>query len=175
MTVANTEPVFYRRFSGFTEKHLPEGWWWGRVEVTGDASGGQANLSLAFAPVSAAKSSRIFNLEQMSFRTDDVGAGTIQFQGSNFVGPGGNTLLHVWGDALVNGQTQSFLSGASQSALPIFLGSANLQTLQAAYTAVMGNSNLDVFVFEAQGYWWGPRSILVPGGPQRPPFPMYGA
>jgi len=174
MSVANTEAVFYRRFAGYPQPELPEGWWWGVVIVVGDASGGTANLSLALAPISGALNSRIFNLEQISISMGSSTPVDVRLQGSNLVGPGGATLTHDVALELLSAGSASVVRGSDLDMLPLFLGSANDRAQQAAISAVLNNVDGVTFAFEAEGYWWGPRSILADGGPQRPQRSIYG-
>lgn len=174
MTVANTEPIFFRRFNGHVDPALPEGWWFGSVSVTGDGTGGIASLSLALAPVSDALNSRIFSLEQLSVSSTATAGANVRFQGTNLVGPGPVNLDMFFGAAMVVSDA-SVISAEALNALPLFLGSAADRAQQASYSAVLPNSDMVVFDFEAQGYWWGPRSVLVDGGPQRPLRSVYGA
>lgn len=174
MTVANTNAVFYRRFNGYPSPALPEGWWWGRVRVTGDATGGTANMSLALAPIADALNSRMFSLEHMAVYSTEAADRGVRIQGTNLVGPGDLTLGHVIGGVLRASGNANALAGRDYAMLPVFLGSAALQSQQAAISAVLGNVDTIVYDFEAEGYWWGPRSILASGGPQRPVGSVYG-
>jgi len=173
VSVLNSLPAEYRRFNGYTDPRYPEGFWFGRVAVTGDATGGVAALTIQFNTDLTRVSSRIFSLEQLSVFSDETNNRNLSLSVGELGGPTGVQLRGFYQMLMV-----TFVNGNAlfeTPFLPLFLGAQNRVGL-ASFVAVTG-ANVDTVVmdFEAQGYWWGPRSILAEGGPQRPPTGLYRA
>ena len=174
MTVADARPVRFQPFNGFLNPSFPEGYWKGAAEVTGDASGGNAVLSVTFNQVETSRSGRMFNVEQLDVWSTSVGATVF-----------GHTQVANLGDLLGGSATalRSFLMRVTPNAhaldyltgllVPQVLGAEEDSAQVSTYSIVLPNENLIVFSMEAQGYWWGPRSRTADGGPQKPPFGLF--
>jgi len=179
MSVVEQIDVRYRRFSGYLDPRYPEGHWFARASVTGDGSGGFATLSLVFAGATlATRNSRIYSLEQMSVSSTETTERVNLFTAANM----GTTQFAQNNEMAVRSLDLAFNTPVAQaveigqlSFLPLFLGSQRFVGTTTSIDMLMTNVNAIVYNFEAQGYWWGPRSVLVDGGPQRPPSGLYRA
>ena len=58
--------------------------------------------------------------------------------------------------------------------LPIWLGVVGRQEGDSVITFQFDNVNLRLYQIVIQGYMWGPRSVLAPGGPRRPVGGLFG-
>ncbi len=174
MSVLAAQPVEFQRFSGWSDPRYPEGYWWGSVTGTGDGTGGSNNLAINFTQPAGSRSSKMFDLEQLAIHSGDTTALVGRLELANSEGPsnaGLRGILAVELQAFVDG---SGLSGRDLTFLPLFLGSERSAALAFSLAFVIVNVDTEVVTLEAQGYWWGARSVLVPGGPQRPPTGLYG-
>jgi len=177
MSVIGAIPVEYQRFSGYRDFRYPEGFWFASVSAVGDASGGTVNLQLTFAAAINVRNSRLYSVEQLSTDSSLTVAAVPRLQSTNMAGPSTGTLAHryVLNCPLSEVTNAPATDPASLLMLPLFLGAQRGLNLAAHLNLTYANVNTILFVFEAQGYWWGPRSILVDGGPQRPPSGLYRA
>lgn len=178
MAISADSQVAFRRFSGFLDPRFPEGYWLGSVTLSGDASGGQATANLIFSEATQpALDSRMYSLEQLSFFRDnnsDIDAG-IFTDNLGLDGPAALTNNYHIEGATAGTLARSPVRTATLPPFPIWLGSMRVTGVQTRLALAMLNVNGTDLRFEAQGYWWGPRSILVDGGPQRPPTGLYKA
>lgn len=178
MSVTGEASVQYRRFQGYLDPRLPEGSWFGSTSVVGDASGGEALTRLIFQLASqGSRSSRMFNIERISTDSTLTVAETSRIQTTNMEGPTSGTLANRFSLLMPLPQSAAgpAIDARSLLFLPLFLGTPRAQGLQADVNIIFQNVTTILYVFEAQGYWWGARSVLADGGPQRPPNGIYGA
>ena len=178
MSIGVAQTIQTQRFQGHDDPRLPIGRWWGATQVTGDASGGiaflQLNFSDAFVQV---LNSNLYNLEGFIYSSQLEANAVGHITGANWrFPPGFVTVDHAYALPILDvGQpTLNVVSAEAYSFLPVFLGSqAQAGTAQ---TLVFVVTNTDLFInrFKAEGYIWGPRSVLADGGPQRPPGSIYG-
>lgn len=177
MTVLGELSVTYRRYSGYAAPALPEGYWLGVVTVVGDASGGALVLTHLFSLGSPKLNSRIFSLDQYSiFSLNEAANRGVAISTLNMGIDGPSAIINRWDLTLdANGaSTTSSPDTNAQNVLPMFLGAMRFPSIQLRLTATMANPGAGVtYQFEAQGYWWGPRAVLVDGGPQRPATGLY--
>jgi len=171
--------VRYQRFSGYADPRYPEGYWFGVRDGIGDGSAGTLQLQLVFTPATQlGRNTRIYSVEQVSYRTSAGVATTVELLTENM----GRAILGVDDDHRIailvvpSGiGVDSAVRGDQLGFLPLFLGSQRNVGTASTYTSSNGNTTGITETFSAQGYWWGPRSVLVDGGPQRPPSGLYPA
>lgn len=178
MAVVQSDIVAYRRFSGYLDPRWPLGYWVGSSTGSGDASGGNITIELVFALASQASlSSIMFSLERVGLASSDAASREFRLSVQNMGQDGQAALLYETALATITGAvTRSPLDARRTASLPWFLGSQRIQGIQAEVQVDAGNPGVGVdFRFEAQGYYWGARSVLVDGGPQRPPTGLYPA
>lgn len=166
-----------RNYSGWLNPRYPIGYWQGSIELAGDATGGILSLDLVFQSALAARlDSQIYSVERLSFRTSDGVARGIKLTALNMGGPSNLGFAHEYtiATAVQDGVAQSAVLAREMSILPWFLGSQRTAGITASLSIVTDNVNSIAFKLEAEGYRWSSRSILVDGGPQRPPTGPYG-
>ncbi len=176
MAVEGLATVFYRRFNGWADPRYPQGHWFATLTVQGDASGGNLLGRLLFSlATETALNTRMYSLEQFNLAsnssTTEAGRLTVENLDGRILGQPmvQQTLLQV--TAEITGAT---MSPADLRGLQgLFLGSQRLPATQSALTFVMDNINNRDWVVQAGGYWWGQRSVLADGGPQRPPRGLF--
>lgn len=170
---------------GYDDPSLPEGVWWGTVLVAGDASGGSQTATIQFKQEGQAISGDIFSLEELNafagvssellatLRTTNMAP----FPGAAF--PNRFYSMVLKDMAASNGSTA--LRGGrggdeGMMKLPTMLGAASGGAGAVAAVGVeIGNQGVGVgLAITAMGYRWGPRSVLAPGGPQRPARSVFG-
>lgn len=136
-------------------------------------------LNLIFSEATPAVNSRIFSLEQLALLSvgDTTGRNWTMFTDNlGLDGPAALTnrtnLETVANTVAVN----VALDAKALVFLPLFLGSMRVPLIQTrlGVTSLNPGAGID-YRFEAQGYWWGSRSVLADGGPQRPPTGLYKA
>jgi hypothetical protein len=176
MSVTSTTDIQYRRFSGHLDPRLPEGQWYASARVNADASGGEATCSLRFSRAGEPLSSKLYTLEALSLFSNDGNTRTIELRMSNMSGPTNEVLEHrytVVADTTTN-PARNAVRAREVTFLPIFLGAQRTTASQCLLSAIQTNTNGVEYFFQAAGYWWGARSVLADGGPQRPPGSIYG-
>jgi len=177
MSVIIDTNYFRRPFRGFDDPSLPEGYWVASSSVTGDGSGGIREVRVKLQEVDQPLSGNMFSLEQLVLTEDEEdGAGPFIVRTTNMDTMGGLAGQYssvgalaagaaaVVGRAIVN--TSAIGTRATWIGAPF---AAGLATLGFAVDNITGN----LYGVFAQGYIWGPRSILAPGGPQRPAQGLY--
>jgi len=167
-----------RPFNGWDDPSLPLGYWVANTFLTGTASGGEQTISVIFSASATPLNSNFYSLEQLTLQYVTTTARPISVRT-------GNMDMGSLGGAVDMGVIVQLVAGTTHGGIAmmsprdaeyfkgIWLGSPRLSTADAKLTAQADNTNGAPFVFAAQGYYWGPRSILTPGGPQRPVRGMY--
>lgn len=175
MAVVFSETVAYRRFNGYSDPRMPEGMWFAVGGGAGDATGGLFSIQLIFSLTTQPQlSSRLFSLEQFYIDKTDATIVDWRLRTENMDGPPNFAMRNTFRIRTTNaGTISSNLDPVSTTMLPLFLGSQRIAGI-LAHLAISGtNVNLAVREFGAQGYWWGPRSVLADGGPSRPASGLY--
>jgi len=180
VSIAGTIAVAYRRFSGYLDPRYPEGQWLGSVTVSGDASGGNLIASIIFAEATDGNlNSRFFTLEELGLSISGTdSADTAQVATDNLGRDGPAAFQHRMFYGLQSDGSAGVIQVAPRDLglFPIVLGAMRVPLVQTRIFARVNNPGVgDDVRFEAAGYYWGSRSILVDGGPQRPPAGLYRA
>jgi len=168
-----------RRYSGWNDPRYPIGYWQGALSLTGNASGGILGIDLLFQQANGAAflNSQMFSVERFSIETDDEANRDMQVKAINMGGPANKGFVHAYTvlvDA-VAGAGRASVRAESLALCPWFVGSQRTPGVSASISLLVDNANGILFEFEAEGYRWSPRSVLVDGGPQRPPTGLYRA
>lgn len=178
MSVTERSFIRRRRYVGYSDPRYPIGFWWGGGESTGDGSGNFLRHALDFAGVGV-RDAQLYSLEQIDqLRSSSTSGGDFEILTDGFDdldGAGRDWDMVV--QAIQPGSS-AVLLGVTRDLDALrgyFLGNPSTGSPPANLSAAMTNVNLATLRFKAQGYIWDPRSILVDGGPQRPPTGLYRA
>jgi hypothetical protein len=173
VTIQAFQAVLLRKFSGWLDHRYPEGMWYVRGEVTGDASGGDRQIFCAFQfAAEAPLSGRMFSLEQAFVNDANSVDKVVRLRTSNMDDFQGSTMTNNMPVSLLATEGGSACwSGADF--MPIWLGSAAAAATDVLLTLDADNVDTAAIRLMAQGYYWSPRSVLIDGGPQRPPRGMF--
>jgi len=168
-----------RRYSGWTDPRYPIGYWQGAGVVQGNLSGGSASVDLLFQQANggAFRNTQLYSVERIMGHAAENATRTVRLSATNMGGPSNLGFINRYTLRIVdhNGITGAALEGNQFTLLPWFLGSQRTAGVTAAISMAFLNQDGILFTFEAEGYLWSPRSILVDGGPQRPPTGLYRA
>jgi len=177
MSVIAQIVVESRRYSGWIDPRYPIGYWQAALNVTGDATGGLLGIDLVFqGPVPPALNSQMYSVERLDATTADGVSRAVSIEAVNMAGPANQGFLQRYAFNLdrSTGLGRASLRADQLDLLPWFLGSQRTPGITASLSLVAENIDTIVYTFEAEGYRWGARSVLVDGGPQRPPTGPYG-
>lgn len=173
MSIITQLPVQRRFFAGYDNPSLPIGTWRGLQTVTGDGSGGFAEVDLILNLAAAPRDANFYSLEHFFWTTNDIaGNRGILLSLLNLETALANRRFSLFATIVVDTTIQA-LDPRSYGILPIFMGSQVSSGVTVAVAAAVDNINSAVTFFGAEGYIWGPRSINAPGGPSRPLQGLY--
>jgi len=175
VSVFATGRVDIRPWSGYTNRAFPIASWIAQGIVTGDATGGSTFITLIFElSETDFRTSQMYNLEQLSIHIGNASGnftGSMTTRAMDRLAPARDAAEQKWGFLIApSGTTEAAVELHALAALPIWLGAPN-EDFSVDSGLRFSTPNVDGNVVEvtAQGYVWGPRSILAEGGPQRPP------
>lgn len=181
MGVLTVFRVDNRPYSGYNDPSLPISGWIAQGGAVGDASGGNLIMDFNFmGGETAPRTSELYNLEQISIDTASAVTETLIMETRNMdnLSPARAASPQKWSWIVTVALSISTLSqgGVPKGALPIWLGAPNQDapSNEAGFRFTWANTDLRLYAITLQGWRWGPRSILAPGGPQRPPFGYFG-
>ncbi len=176
MAIVGQVVVESRRYSGWTDPRYPIGYWQASLTLVGDASGGLFSIDLLFQPAFPAfLNSQMYSVERFGISSNEDADRVVRLAAINMNGPANQPAGHAYAISLLTSSSVAS-GGATGSALnlvPWFLGSQRQAGTSASLSLITLNSDLISFTLDAEGYRWSPRSVLVDGGPQRPPTGLY--
>jgi len=178
MSVLDSIVVESRRYSGWIDPRYPIGYWQAALTVTGDATGGLIGIDLVFQGAQAPElNSQMYSVERVAASKDSGTVRAYTLSAINMAGPANEGFVHQYIVTMQirTGAGRAALPGDQITFLPWFLGSQRTPAITASLSLVGQNDNTVAITFEAEGYRWSPRSVLVDGGPQRPPTGLYRA
>ena len=166
-----------RRYSGWMDPRYPIGYWMGRLEVTGNASGGELGIDLLFQTAfPAVRNSQLYSVERFAVTSTEATDRIARIDVVNMGGPGNAGFRHRYA-VLIRSIGNVPNAGAGipeqQALCPWFLGSQGIGGTSASLSFLTTNLDGETFSLEAEGYRWSSRSVLIDGGPQRPPTGPY--
>ena len=172
MTVSGQFRVDTRPYSGYTETGLPIGSYIAQAGIAGDASGGSVIINFLFQPSEEQRVSESYNLEQLAIDISDGSSISLLIATQNMdnLAPERNASPQKWALDGAPHQSDAAMPLASLAGLPLWLGSPArvAPSSEAGLRLTFLNVDLRLYAVTIQGYIWGPRSVLAPGGPQRP-------
>jgi len=176
MSVIGQIVVESRRYSGWVDPRYPIGYWQAALTVTGDATGGSVGVDLVFqGAVPAFLNSQMYSVERLSVLLGADTSRNLRISAINMGGPDNQGFIHQYTVLILNQDSVvgSAIRGDQLTFLPWFLGSQRARGITTSLSLVSANVDTVAVTFEAEGYRWSPRSVLVDGGPQRPPTGLY--
>ncbi len=176
MSIVGQIVVESRRYSGWTDPRYPIGFWQAALAVTGDVSGGLLGIDLVFQLATAARlNSQMYSVERFTITSTDNTDRHIQLTAPNMGGPANKGFTHEYAITMnaMDTPADGAMDPTSLNLVPWFLGSQRIPGVTASLTLVTDNLDGITFELEAEGYRWSARSVLVNGGPQRPPTGLY--
>jgi len=165
-----------RRYSGWLDHRYPIGYWQAALSLTGNASGGVLGIDLVFqGAVPAFLNSQIYSVERFAIRSNDVADRDMTVVAVNMGGPANQGFNHEYNVPVLftTDAGRASMAASAMALVPWFLGSQRTPGITASLSLVADNIDPVIVTFEAEGYRWSPRSVLVDGGPQRPPTGPY--
>lgn len=180
MSVLARFRVDVRPYSGYNDPALPISGWIAQGGAVGDASGGNLTMDFNFMDgEEIPRISELFNLEQIAIDTTGGSEGLfMETRNMDNLSPAraGSPQKWAWIVSVVLGNAALRNDATPKGPLPIWLGAPNQDapSSEAGLRFTWANTNLRLYAITIQGYRWGPRSVLAPGGPQRPPFGYFG-
>ena len=173
MSVFGTFRVDTRPYTGYAEPGLPIGAWITQSGLAGDASGGIARMTFLFELEGGVRISELYNIEQISIDTSTaVGRDCILATlNMDALSPGRQASPQQWHmQTELNSGVGSAAPLVDQAGLPLWLGAPAVDTPAGdkGFTLTLPNIDGVLYAATVQGYFWGPRSVIAPGGPRRP-------
>jgi len=167
-----------RPYSGYDDPSLPIGAWIASGAATGNATGGSLFMLFLCQIAETTRVTELFNLEQVAIHADVAATipAVLRTEQMDVLNPNVRaTEVQEWLLLLTSaGSADSALQFIGGNQLPIWLGAPTDGDVDAGIQLEFPNVDLRVHHATIQGYMWGPRSIIAPGGPQRPPNGLYG-
>ncbi len=174
MSVSGNFRVDTRPYSGYVDPALPIGSYIAQAGIAGDATAGVVLINFLFQLSANRRITESYNLEQVSIDTDANSAnrGSMATLNMDSLSPDRQASPQKWTFLTsIDGVSDSSLLLTDRGVLPLWLGSPALPagSSAAGLRFTFLNVDLRLYAVTIQGYIWGPRSVLAPGGPQRPP------
>ncbi len=160
---------------GFDDPSLPAAGWIGQQNGVGDGSGGNIGIRFFFQLSAEPLSARIYNVEQIHIAQLSNAVVQAQIEVVNMGHRTQDRPLDDYRYALVLNPGAS--AGGSDPAIlkhPLFLGAPNAAGQDCRISVEVPNAVGQELEVTLWGYWWEPRSILAPGGVQRPATSPWG-
>ena len=178
MAVSTELMISQLGFNGFMDPSFPVGFWEFEATLTGDGTAGQNNIRAIFTETGAALNEQLYNIEQILTRrsTAVVEQGTMDIQGwgTNRAVGGGVSRALVMEFPAPAGYVAITSHDHGKLNVPIWLGGQRKAGTQSYVELVTTNTSGVSQKIHMVGYIWHARSVLSPGGPQRPPGSLFG-
>lgn len=162
---------------GHDDPRLPVGVWFASGTVVGDASGGTMQVRFVFSAEGEPVSGDLFNVEQMSCLVSSNTGRDGFFIAQGLSPSPANVFDRRWSLKIDPMGSLSGNGGLRDGypRFPIFLGTkrGGADTFAALSVGLNNLTATDSLSVSVMGYRWGTRSILAPGGPQRPPAGLW--
>lgn len=179
MVVVGEFRVDVRPYSGYEDPSLPIGAWVAQGGIAGDASGGDLFMIFSFARDDDAQVTELYNLEQVAIDTTKATGSeaalmdVLNMDQLAFNRPLTDARYAILLADTISGFGVALLEGGF-APLPIWLGAPSRVEGDKGLRFQFDNVDLQLYSIIIQGYIWGPRSVLAPGGPRRPVGGLFG-
>ena len=178
MSVTKTGRIRFLPFRTPPSPSQPAGIWTSQITTLGDASGGTifsvTEVNLLTEPFSAL----MLTIESLMITdTSNVAAGYLmEATGFEEHDPVGNrNVIYQFPTTASAPTNATALQQADTLRRPIFLGRCDRTSGQdSSIRFLTGNLDGVSFRVDMFGYYWTPDAMNAPGGPQRPPGPLFG-
>jgi len=171
VSIYGTATLSYRPWRGFDEPQLPTQWWVIYGTVLGDSSGGSRIIDAYFGYAAQALNSRSYSLETWNaIDTENVARG-VQVNFISFDGVGG--FAHSPNLDFPMVVSDGIARTDRKINIPVWIGQPATTVANAQLRVTVPNTNGATFSYVAGGYVWSPRSMMAPGGFQRPMQGIY--
>jgi len=162
-----------RPYSGYEDPGLPVASWITQGGIAGDASGGTMSMNFLFELEGGVRISELFNVERMALDTINNSARVFMLTTLNMdnLAPTRQASPQKWQFSTIPASPLgSALPPEAMSGFPLWLGApANISPAgDKGLRLQASNVNGELYAVTFQGYMWGPRAVLAPGGPRRP-------
>lgn len=179
MAVSGNFRVDTRPYSGYAEPSLPQAAWIAQAGIAGDASAGLLIINFLFQLSANRRVTESYNLEQISIDISDATDEDFLMSTLNMdsLSPARPASPQKWIWELgTDGESDAALKADKMNGLPLWLGAPTIPagSSSAGLRFTTDNVNGRLYAITVQGYIWGPRSVLAPGGPQRPVNGFFG-
>ncbi len=173
MSVIGVADITYEPWGGFDDPRLPTRVWRGKIQTTGDASGGLLSQFLRFNLAGNERLDNYFSLEELFVSTNGSLEGP-RFETRNFGAfkVGVRDVAY----ALNFAATDTGEAGADPQIRiwPLFMGQQVFTGTVLEIVTLRDNVTTVIHDMWAGGYVWGPRSASAKnGGLQRPPSGLF--
>jgi len=177
MSVTATFDISYRLFSGYPDDPgLPLGTWLGQGNVIGDGSGGTSTVLMAASRGTAALTRLFLSIEELMVSSTNNANKDGELRTVNMERIAEGELVRRWAATMVTGPSAAMLHlTARQGILKAFIGAPGAVGAPAGVSSILENASGTTHAIIIGGYFWGPRSINVDGGPSRPQQGLYPA
>lgn len=178
MSVSVDFRVDIRPYTAYEDPSFPIAAWIAQGGLAGDASGGTVFMFFRFQLDEDAQISELFNLEQISFDVTSATNRDFLLETVNMDTLSQNRRASPQRWQFITEGITTLAEGATEllkgSILPVWLGTPNREEGDAGLRILSANIDLMLYAATLQGYMWGPRAILAPGGPRRPVGGLFG-
>jgi len=180
VTVTGDFRVEIRPYTAYGDPSLPIALYIAEGGLVGDVSAGDVFMDFIFKFADEAHSGQLYNLEQLASDSDHTVSQEALMSTINMdrLAPTRDASAQRWRLQLVdvNGLLNpvNALGSVSGGLLPLWLGAPSPTEGKSALRMQFPNEDGVAYFAQIQGYIWGPRSVLAPGGPQRPVSALFG-
>ena len=178
MSVVADFRVDIRPYSAYDDPGLPVASWIAEAGSVGDASGGIVRQDYLFHRDDGNQVSELFSIEQMAVDTTRVATVDVILATESMDSLAANrpATNQKWTFQCINvgvlgGNVADF---EGNNLLPLWLGAPNRVEGDSGISFTFINVDLILYFTSVQGYMWGPRAMMAPGGPRRPVGGLYG-
>jgi len=162
-----------RPYTGYVDPAFPIGAWIGSGRLLGNATGGVAQMNFLAQQSEAQRVTELYNIEQVAVSVDHNSTilAAMFTEQMDVLNPNVRaTQVQRWRILLTSDSNDAIMSLGDLAGLPIWLGAPTDGGAAAGISFTFPNIDTRNYDVTVQGYIWGPRSMVAPGGPQRPPF-----
>ena len=171
MAITAVEEVTYESWGGYDDPRLPSRIWRGKLQTTGDGTGGEISAFLRFNLASSERLDNYYSLEELYMRKGGAENEGPLFETRNFGSFKVGVRFVAAGLSFLTVDTAGTAIDPTEvrALLPLFMGQQIFTGTSLEIVVIIDNVSGNLFDLWAGGYVWGPRSASAKnGGLQRP-------